>query len=143
MAEVFALRPVNNILDHLTDLVTGGSVTFANDVIADMRQSYDGDHSLTWTVAVKASLFEPAVPWTEKQDVQDAYPELVDPNTARETCLPAVLAQARRLGSPSTPCCIVTEDFGEKPGRMSLAAACAAEGIRCISAADFLDEVGL
>lgn len=143
IAEAFNSRPPGVLVAPLSDLVKDGTVNFTNDVCDAVKRAYKTDHCWAWLGGVKASRVDATVPWDDKQDVTDVYQDLVDPDSRHEPVAPSVIAQARLLIRQGKPVTIVTEDFGQRPLRMTLGEACTKEGITCIDTSAFLAAVGL
>jgi len=137
LAEVFELRDAGQLVDHLTGLVEMGDLTFPNAVLDELKRRHQGTTCWAWATGVRNARHEFAVPWDDLQDVLVSYPELVDPYSRHETSAPAVLTLTRILAR-FRDVLVVTEDFGDKPGRMALASACNGEGHPAIRAGDFL-----
>lgn len=129
-------------LNDLTDLIRHGDLTFPREVVDDL-QSYAKEETLdTWIKAVATDRTIKAVPYANVQWVLGQCPSLCDPDVVTDSPT-QVAAFARVFDKDGDEFHIVTEDWTEKPTRMSLVAACemmgyAVEGVRV-----FLTCVGL
>ena len=133
----------NTVLEALSALVEEHDLVFCDEVIREMAWLYEGSGVLMWARAIKGQRVHKGADFLRVEAIAAAIPELVDPTSRDELCAVFVLAQAEELAEVHDDLCVVSEDFGDKPTRMSLADACDQRELCCLTLADFLDEIGL
>ncbi|MGH3809656.1 MAG: hypothetical protein ACRDRU_24135 [Pseudonocardiaceae bacterium] len=129
-------------LNDLTDLIRDGGLTFPREVVDDLQNCAKEETLDTWIKAVATDRTITAVPYSNVQWVLGQCPSLCDPDAMSDSPT-EVAAFGRAIDKNGDEFHIVTEDWTEKPTRMSLAAAC--EIMSCVTedVREFLTCVGL
>jgi hypothetical protein len=136
-------RPLETF-DVIGDLIRQGEAVFCDEVLGELEWLYAESIALTWAKAIRAARFHKAADYLRVEALGALLPEVVDETSTKEVSALNVLAQAQELADDYgiDELCIVTEDWGEKPTRVSLGDACLAVDMCGITLSDFLQAIG-
>jgi hypothetical protein len=131
----------NAAFNALTDLVNEHELCFCESVPKCLARFWPEGQALVWAKAIAGSRREdlrgPAL--SDIHWVTHNVVGLIDPDASENLDYVDVLAHAYALREENRT--VVTDDWGEKPTRLSLAAGCQAIDIRVIEVRQFFVEV--
>lgn len=128
------------LLDRMTDLAAAGKLICPPLVIAECRNYADGDRVTSWLRAASGHFNDTSEHWSYMEHVLDGCPSMLDPDDPDENPQVAVLALALYRGE-SAKTIVVTEEWIDQPGRVSLGNACQKLGTKAIGSTAFIRRV--
>lgn len=128
--------------DLLTDLVRDGRLVYCDAVCAHLQIVCRNEPIAIWAKGCLTQVTHKAASWTKQAQIARLCPELMDQD-AEESPELCAIAQAHEISEQLGDACLVTNDFGRKPFRISVEDAAIRLDLKSMRVGDFAQGVGL
>jgi hypothetical protein len=133
-----------SFLEELVPFIESGNICFPDLVLSECRRIAEGEVISLWIRAVSGSRRHRNVPYSHTVKVLGRCIELLDGDDSEESSQVAVAAMTDYLCDKGVgQVHVVTDDRGELPTRISMAAACSQLGFLSIETLCFIKNIGL